>query len=59
MIWWRRWSLRRRVADLEARVVVLEAGQPRIVQVSGLQNQSGSPKGAGDTPGMICRTMAF
>lgn len=34
-LWRLRWrSLRRRVADLEERVAALEAGRPRIVQVS-------------------------
>jgi hypothetical protein len=35
-LWRPQWRLlRRRVADLEQRVAALEAGRPRIVQVSG------------------------
>lgn len=33
----RLWSARRRLADFEERIDALEAGRPRIVQVSGLR----------------------
>ncbi|AGP62904.1 hypothetical protein OEM_13690 [Mycobacterium intracellulare subsp. yongonense 05-1390] len=38
--WWRVWSLRRRVADLEDRVAALEAGRPRIVRVGGCSGRA-------------------
>ncbi|MCV7324264.1 hypothetical protein [Mycobacterium intracellulare] len=38
--WLRWWSVRRRVADLGARVAALEAGRPRIVRVGGVVSPS-------------------
>lgn len=34
-LWWLRWSVRCRIADLERRVAALEAGRPPIIRVGG------------------------